>query len=620
MGIDSELRRLWKAMYPSAWEVDDPTYSPAQRRAMQTGDPAAAAAAVGSRHPISLFDFINTIKIPPPKSAVTWFDYLKKCSLVHIHNAYTNGAKVVVITKERGAPSIKAIEWGKRYANTHPAPLSAVPPIMGYGRIPRHIAWKDLIANKRVVQELIHYITHSLLDRDPESPIVQSNNGYIFKPPLGCKLYLHGGRWDLPPRGSPVGRAPPHVYEVTHDLVTAASGAQEMHCTMQRCDPAMFPEQHVDQLLEGEMACLYYSTFFPDANCMITAPDGDLIPQLLLMARDRIDPATGAFRNVHTLRLVGVNGGGWHQPEYIDINKLYLSMLADPALQAAGVQDPVLAHCALCCLVKNDYIHKYGFGIGYYGSVKDGELRTPHVFRAFYRDPGRFAKLFTTVSNVPIGASPLSHWRQPLVDEKLFYELTQHMYVSMYEERAARSQKAELPPVIASRIPLIEAHLRERVKDPRKHIMSRATARVFARQLLWVLEYWINNPRASCAFESPTAQHGGISLYGWEMEAGICRQAERVSTERPSRKRSYEAMVGSAPGEAELPEVAAAAAPTSATRYLVPRSPLLVLPTPSPVRHPGEGERGGNGEGESVGGEPAMKRRRVDTAQQGEAQ
>ena len=553
MGVDGVLRKFWRARYPQAWEVSDTSYRPGQA-AVPTGDPSAEAAAVGQMTPIALFDYTNSIKVPPPKRTATWYDYFRDSILAPVLETFKNGAKVVNVSYERGSPPNKDREQLKRTRGIVPLTFDEVPPITGTGRIPRD-RWRELVGNKRLTHEMMQYITHSFLDR--EGDVVKHNRGYVFKPPLGCKFYLHGAILDLPPRGSPVTRQEPVVYCVSHDLVQGPDGEQRMACTMNLCDPAMFPSERVGNVLEAEMACLLYSTYYPTDNCMIITPDGDLIPQLLLMARDRIDPQTGNFRNVHIVKMVGVGGGGNHNAEYIDINRLYIAMLEDDILRKAGVKDPVLSQCALCCLIKNDYIHGYAFGIKYYATNSD--VKVPHVFRAFFRDPKRFAALFQSTPEV---SGDVFARRQPLIDEELFNEFTEHVYISKYEKDAEK-KFGDLPPIIASRAKPVREYLVQFRKNNKQHIMPQSTARVFGRQLLWVLEYWLNNYRGTGAFESPTIRYKDHSFYGWVCSAGIHMPAERVSVDRPSRRHT----------------AASGSGPESRKRFRDTRSPSLDLPT-----------------------------------------
>lgn len=542
MTLDSELRRHWRSTFPDAWECGDPTVKH-KSKMLAFGSDDVEARAVGAMCPIVLFDFANVIKMPPPRHVNTWWDYCRECALPPLLHAFKNGAKVVVLCFERGSPGNKSIEQATRTRNTVPLTLDEVGTIVGDVPIPPRERWRDLVCNKRLVQEMTHYVTESLLNRDADAPVAAQNKGYVFTPPLGCKLFIHGGFVDLPPRGTPIARPPPYVYQVVHDLIEdpESMGHQHMECTATRCDEALFPPEQVQNLLEGELACLYYSKFYPDANCMVVTPDGDLIPQLLLMARDRIDPGTGAFRNVHIIKMVGVGGGGRHSAEYIDVNKLYLGILNDPVLRDAGVRDPVMAHCALACLVKNDYIRNFAFGIKYHTSPGD-DGKIPHVFRAFYRDAARFASLFRSEQNLQPGLDAASTWRQPIVDEDVFHELAQHTYVSKYETAMSKKLKIDPLPVIASRVAPVQTYLQVHRKNSKCHMMPRRTSRVYARQLAWTLEYWLNNYRGSCAFESPTATHGGLSLYGWEVDAGMYRQADRVCNQRASLKRTYQSM------------------------------------------------------------------------------
>jgi len=328
------------------------------------------------------------------------------------------------------------------------------------------------------------------------------------------------------------------------------------------------PERHVMNLLEGEQACVYYGNRrHPHETCCFVSSDGDMLLMLLLLSRDRIDPDTGLFRNRHLLVLRMSDG----DDEVVDINRLYDDMMEDPVFKRAGVADPVLALVALGCLVKNDYIHGFAPGIGHetmmqlhkraeeakktaksmwqgdlmYGEVfraagwppsrvghhgqlcPDPSLRVPYVWALAFEQP-------TLLRNLVRVVGPRGNSQQPVnvkLNETAFIAFVEALYVKKHGPSVAKKTKCALSTITFK---AIKTELQQPNRSPKNHPMPRRIMRRFARQLLWVLRYWLNGARGECITESPFAEYMGLPYYGWQTTSTGCISVERVSVVLPS--------------------------------------------------------------------------------------
>lgn len=292
-----------------------------------------------------------------------------------------------------------------------------------------------------------------------------------------------------------------------------------------------FPADEVDALLEGEIACLYFARQHPTENIHFVSPDGDLLLQLLLMAPDRIDPATGNFRNCHYLELTMAGGS-----DFVDINQLYIELMN--AEEYKALRNPVLTLAALGCLVKNDYVKGYCPGIKSIDEV-------PAVFQTLRDNSLKYRNLVSLLPNQRGDPNTpcIVH-----IDEELFVQFTHDMYLAKYRETVAKKLKMAWVTIAE-----VKKHL-DGFKKASYRIMSNDAISVIVRQLLWVLEYWHNGYRQHCIVYPPQAKFLGQPYYGWSVEAsGHCLPSNVVSPPMPHRleslqggyKRSYDDLVRS---------------------------------------------------------------------------
>lgn len=652
MGIDTQAKRLAMARYGRAWNAPADVATVLGELAGDARETRAEVAAVrASAAADETFREGGHAEDPPPPRALfidanyvlkysspaleTGLQFVNEHVLAPVHAFTAAGGHTVALCFDRASPPNKSEEHRKRYARTQPMPTP--PPDIAAALVSDEAIvdadlWRPFTSNRYLAAQLVHYVTRTILGEHlPELA--------RYTPPVHGRLFLHGGRRDPPPhpstgvpappgqppqdggRASPehgthrqdgrmsAGRVPapaPELLYVHHGVFADAPTREQIAGLPQHyrqhllerqraerrtgVDPAHAPAV-LGNLLEGELAVAYYAVHAaaPHEDAAFLTVDGDLVLILLLLARDRIDPATGRFRNRHVLWLKVPGAGG---TDTVDINALYEDISEDPAL--SGVHDPVLTWCLLTILIKNDFVHGYAPGIGTWRgddrTAQDSSADMPFVFRAFLDAPdawGALARVLTADRGDP---------RRPLevaVDRALFRRFTHYLYLRKWwptmRRLATRIEALAAPPkrgTRAARTPAQVAHAlrwddaacavadpvawaaairaleavtgprdspralltsspaqldaataavrtylqHQQRKKPANHLPSDDAIDVKAEQVGWVLGYWLNGYRGTCAVEPPLARLNDVSRHGWERDhRGWVVSAARVA-------------------------------------------------------------------------------------------
>lgn len=637
MGTDTPVKKLTMVRYARGWNVPvDLAHATGQALgdlAVQASTAAdgtfqAAGAPPAPVPPILYADANFVLKYSHPDFE-TGTDFVRRQVLADA-DAFLRerGGHTVYLCFDQASPPNKGATHSKRYARTTPMPTPPADVAAGLVTdeyiVPAD-TWPEFTANRYLAARLLHYVTHHILGDDLPEDV-------RYTPPLGKRLFIHGGRRLPPPypqldpsaeAGRPdhqdgrmsvrhVPRPEPELLYV-HYMVSTLSRSQvdglprhyrqhllEQQRTERRAgvDPAAAPAALLN-LHEGEMAVVYYAAQQPDpaVDAAFLTVDGDLIFILLLMARDRIDPATGTFRNRHVLWLKIPAQGG---VDTVDVNRLYEDISEDPALSA--VHDPVLTWTALSCLIFNDFMLRSLTGVGVWkGDVRgqDPSGDMPWLFRAFLDAPAAWSRLVRVITadrgdpRRPVEvlvdeddlASLLTYtyackwWpsmaklaekivglarrkRAPLSGRQLAHRLkwdevdhdeveapwpswsplawAEDLQGLVAEVPPATTEREDAPPsprrpaTVATLGRLTRLYLQhQRAKQPDYQVPTADRMRVLARQLQWVLEYWHNGYRGSCAVESPLATFQDLPYYGWERDhRGWVVSAPRVSAPR----------------------------------------------------------------------------------------
>lgn len=479
---------------------------------------------------------------------------------------------------DRGAPVNKSGTHKQRYKNTNFFDLNLIPQgkvLIDDDHIDEMVSsqetWKAFANDKRLNQELMHYITKTIIEPKTNGIDDDDNMSRMYTPPPNKMLFLFGGLIE-PPNPKRTEREPirpdPQLYYVGNEAVqvTKKSGINSSSSSFSYLNSSVgnFRRVHgvyksdenfnIDQqalLLEGEIAATYFSKPYAKQgkNVMIITGDGDVLIQALLGCKDRIDSSTGNFVNKLYVRLL-VQG----DYEDVDINMLYKLMCEDSIF--AGINDPAIFFATASCLLENDYFSGYCTGIGVINNKTNEPC--PYVLYTLLS----MIKDYKYLVTVPFE----DHRRGPsfdtvpvIVDEDLFIRFTYQCYVVKYKSAAIKSleskkkkkgktsapaagddddkkiKKIEYKNITEADISLVKNHLKD--KAVKNRIPPINEIKVYARMLEWVLNYFYNAYRGNCVIVSPLSTFQNRSYYGWTISIldEICVKADEVSQDkRPS--------------------------------------------------------------------------------------
>jgi len=188
-----------------------------------------------------------------------------------------------------------------------------------------------------------------------------------YKPAPGKTLCLHGGRLQYPSALQSGHFAYSEPYLLTFESI--------IHNNESVVRKVGFSSHHrtetINQLLEGEMAAVYYALNHLNSgdDVLITSGDGDLLLMLLMSSIDRIDPVTGVFKSRLFLCLEHQNNR-----TFIDLNQMWTNMrqslrpcsalVGESNFSAnADAYEFAAKLCAIGCLSGTDYVQNYCPGI-----------------------------------------------------------------------------------------------------------------------------------------------------------------------------------------------------------------------------------------------------------------
>lgn len=442
-----------------------------------------------------------------------------------------NDAEAFYLCFDRGSPVNKSAEHAKRYGGLKKLTVSDLDhvPIIDDNVIPNGNDWPNFANDRNLKQELLYYVTKRIVEE-------HELGAFTFIPPPNKMLFVCGGTLQKPPprKERLEGKFPkfvpePKVYYVGHEPEGDPDTIKlsQKYKRVKGCHN-VFPESQVSNLLEGEIMAVYFSKFYYQTSVIIISGDGDLIPILLLSSKDRIDPRTGEFRNRLYLRLVkkgGSKGANGERELYedLDINLLYQLICDDPLFLKTGTRDPIISIMAACCLIQCDFIKGYCDGIGV-DTNKGKGIPTPIILKTFLDNLFKYKDMVL----IPLADSQRGKIDQVIpvfVNENLFILFTEQCYVTKYLEKAQKKHGTKP----GKELDTVKYYLNG-LKSTKNKVMSHATARVFSRQLQWVLFYWINGFRGQCHVPSPIAVSLGLPYYGWEQLSPYdCTTARQVS-------------------------------------------------------------------------------------------
>jgi hypothetical protein len=276
--------------------------------------------------------------------------------------------------------------------------------------------------------------------------------------------------------------------------------------------------------------------------------------------------------------------------EEIDINLLYTMIMNDQLFHRAGINDPISILTAVSVLIKNDYIFDFGYGLGTVklGNETNGNEPIPTLLAVLLKNPYAFRHMVRVISQEKVRGT-FSEVFPIYIDEDIFMSFARECYVLKYGKIAAKAMSIDENDITVENVRYYLYKIRGKknnrknkttttitrrrnrpvssalVMDDGKEEGEEATTshsmevsdrsiknrmlvarelRVFARQLLWVLNYWQNGYRKDAEYPiCPLSRYSGMSYYGYvQTYDGLCIKADIVSALTPRDR--YEWFLG----------------------------------------------------------------------------
>lgn len=261
---------------------------------------------------------------------------------------------------------------------------------------------------------------------------------------------------------------------------------------------------------EADNACFWYQHFYPTLTTIISMNDGDAFPISLLQSRERHDgdvprnrqylclPYRKKQKKDNPLAIT-------HRFEYVDVNALYAAVRTHAPFVEHRICNPVATLTFLIILCNTDFFANFAPGIGYATKWCEGKKQTPGILDTFKSQIATFSHLVQWHYDAQ-PPDPCAE-RRIVLDERLFELFTYHCYFNKHGDRAKRS---------LSKSDLSITDLRvycSKFKKESHRLPDKSAVRLWARQLTWNMQYWLNAPRN--IYVDPYETYMGKSYYGY---------------------------------------------------------------------------------------------------------
>jgi hypothetical protein len=538
---------------------------------------------------VAIFDCTSKLKNYPEFVVKNGLDYIHKYVL---YEAVTflgmdTGTEAFFLCFDRGSPANKDSEHANRYRDLKFHNIMDISDDKIFIDDETIISqnndeWKLFANDKILKQELIHYITKRIVDFPDESNddnqclmiddelyTHPKKKKYVYTPPENKMLFLFGGMRDTPnpKRRERLTKRPDHeLYYVGNEKVTTNELEEEdiyylnSKSTYKRISGIYSPrdnsykQEEQQELLEGELSCLYFAKpyIYSGKNILFISVDGDMLLQLLLLSKDRLNE-NGTFKNKVYLRLL-LHG----TYEDIDINSLFILMCEDPLFKNNGISDPPVYYTFASCLIQNDYFKNPCFGIK---NVKISGIECNYILYSILSMLGDYKNL---IEITPIKRNNFEQVSIS-INEAQFIKFIQSVYVIKYKNLALKKMEKNTPKskrmelknslslldefemimpsgvtknfvphqITQKHITMVRQYLMDLPKINNRMI-SDEKMRVFCRMTEWIFLNYYNSWRGNCKIPSPLSTLDRESYYGWTISIvdNKCVTAERVSTSR----------------------------------------------------------------------------------------
>lgn len=559
MGVHPEIRKFLKERYQKAWTFSK-IFKNYKSDSSTTTIPQKYIKVLNGEYQnyqistewqfypkdvqVALYDAMGKFKSHPKnmKNGLQYLNYIVQEMFTFYQMPFSEAFFFVL---DRGSPVNKSQEQTKRYGKLSPLEYDEKTVFINdqtiFSSSKDENAWKTFSSNKILNQELRYYITRKLIYLDEmrkNDNVSKSPHEIYYTPPVDKILFLFGGQKNLPvyPRSQRTVNPIDHqlyFVENRRDLSTPTQPYVRKSGIYQGADNEcnqIYNENEQSQLLEGESAVLYFAKPYTSVGktVLIISSDGDLIFQLLLQCKDRLN-IEGKFKNQVYLRLVST-GKKKSQEEYedIDINLLYQMMIDDPIFKENGVSNPELFYSMASVLLKNDFFKGFVKGVGNVKLEKDNKI--PILLKTMFDHLDDLKGIIQYI--IPDSDDNLRHQfyeKIPiLINESLFLKFTHLIYIAKWWTIVEKFEKdnGSLSSIISTKrntendeltrkIEKIERYISQRADFAKKKIMGVGEIRTFARMTEWVLNYNLNNYRRDCAIVSPLSLYEGMPYYGW---------------------------------------------------------------------------------------------------------
>ena len=529
-------------------------------------------------------DMMQYMKTPLPDTIYTvdqLVKYYVRCIKYYFNiRPRPPGPRIVVAIWDKASPPVKkAICHSKRYSKVKRLPTSACPRLPPYIEQPIDPCYDDdddesiseTEAQRREDEKILgkNWIrfagNNHLLQRELYPRLWNALlDPTVFHPAPGDMLIDHG----LPSQSRIVQMYQPewkNSYAVhrkdSQYIMTEWTPSQiPITASLERADPGLYNRVYIiegidagngyvkisrretcemhNSIIEADNACFYYQRFYPNFRYMVCINDGDAFPISLLQACERNLRVKQYLclpdrRGKKKTAMSAGESKKVFKYEYVDVNKLYKAVQEHPPFQKCGVSNGVVTLVFLIVLTGTDFFQKYAPGIGHVTKWKDDEKarakQTHGIWDTFWAQLQMFTHLVQWNSDAQ-PPDPTAH-RRIVIDEELFTLFTYYCYMNKYGKRARKKLRLKTLSIDNLRVYC------SGLKKKENHLPDQQQIRLWARQILWNMMYWLNAPRNITI--DPCEQHKGQSYYGYEPdEEEELRVTARIT---PKQKRVDEA-------------------------------------------------------------------------------
>jgi len=431
-----------------------------------------------------------------------WVNRIK--SLFRAHVQY------VVVCVDRGSPPVKTIHChAKRYSKVKRFGDQDSPILSHNLDKPLHLCgvedknWMRLAGNQNLLRREVYPLLWNALT-DPQQFQLRPGQMLVlsgFPSKMRQVTTVHGLAWErqFTYKDTAYVADQWHLDDVNLSdwPITAAYEQQdpELYRRVFRIvcldDQRMFVERAPEwenDILEADNAVFYFQQvdLFRYRPTMIHINDGDAISIALLQSHERLKQ-DNSFVNHQYICLRYREGKEAAEKrkaiphernkppprwEYCDVNMLHCMLDKDPAFFNSGVSNPQLTFVMLNILAGTDFFANYCPGIG-----------KQYIWQTFFQHAAKMSHLVQWHA-CALQPNPLAP-RRAIVDETLFERFTYYVYANKYGKAVRKKNKGSFT------FEILKTYCSQ-LKRKQNQVPTQRACKMFARQLGWNIQYWLN--------------------------------------------------------------------------------------------------------------------------------